>query len=50
MANEERRSFLRWAIHGMGALFAAILGIPALAYLADARHRKAQDRSFRPVQ
>jgi Rieske Fe-S protein len=50
MANEERRSFLRWAIHGMGALFAAVLGIPALTYLADARHRKAPNREFRPVQ
>jgi Rieske Fe-S protein len=50
MANEERRSFLRWAIHGMGAIFAAVLAIPAVAYLADARNRKAADREFRPVQ
>ena len=50
MANEERRSFLRWAIHGLGAIFAVVLGVPAVAYLADARHRPAPNRGFRPVQ
>jgi len=49
MATEERRSFLRWAIYGMGALFAAMLGFPALAFLGDARHRPAPNRGFRPV-
>ena len=50
MANEDRRSFLRWAIYGMGALFTAVLGFPALAFLGDARHRPAPKRGFRPVQ
>ena len=50
MVSEERRSFLRWAVHGLGALFAAILGIPALAYLADGRNRAAPKRDFRKVE
>jgi Rieske Fe-S protein len=50
MVNEERRSFLRWAIHGMGAVFAAVLGLPALAYLVDARNRPAPNREFRTAQ
>ena len=50
MANEERRSFLRWAIHGLGTIFAIVLGVPAVAYLIDARNRPAPNRGFRPVQ
>ena len=49
MVNEERRSFLRWATHGLGILFAAVLGIPAIAYLVDARNRPAAKRDFRKV-
>jgi Rieske Fe-S protein len=49
MGMENRRSLLRWAIHGMGALFAAILGAPAVAYLIDARHRAAKVSGFRTV-
>jgi Rieske Fe-S protein len=45
----DRRSLLRWAIHGLGALFAAVLGIPAIAYLVDARNRPARQSGFRPV-
>ena len=45
----ERRSFLKWVIHGLGALFAAILGLPALAFLLDARHRSAQAGQFKTV-
>jgi menaquinol-cytochrome c reductase iron-sulfur subunit len=45
----ERRSFLRWAIHGLGALFAAILGIPAVAYLIDARNRPPRQAGMRRV-
>jgi Rieske Fe-S protein len=45
----ERRSWLRWAIHGLGALFAAILGNPALAYLIDARNRPAPSGDFKTV-
>ena len=35
----ERRTFLRWAVHGMGAVFGAVLGVPALVYLVDPRNR-----------
>jgi Rieske Fe-S protein len=45
----ERRSFLKWATHGLGALFGAILGIPAIAYLIDARNRPAPNSEFRTV-
>ncbi len=45
----DRRSFLKWAIHGLGALFTAILGIPAILYLIDARNRPGQNRGFRLV-
>ncbi len=50
MADENRRSFLRWAIHGLNAVFGIILGVPAVAYLIDARNRKAANREFRTVQ
>jgi len=50
MINEERRSFLRWAIYGLSAIFSAILGIPAVAYLADARNRAAPRRGYRKVE
>lgn len=50
MVNKERRSFLRWCIYGLGALFGAVLGLPGIAYLVDARHRPAPKRGFRPVQ
>jgi Rieske Fe-S protein len=46
---QPRRSFLKLAIHGMGALFAAILGIPAALYLIDARNRPAREKGFRTV-
>src|SRR5437667_8926377 len=45
----ERRSFLKWATHGLGALFAAILGAPGIAYLVDARNRPALASGFRTV-
>ena len=45
----DRRSFLRWATHGLAALFGAILGIPAIAYLIDARNRPALDSEFKTV-
>jgi Rieske Fe-S protein len=44
-----RRSFLQWVIHGTGALFALVLGIPAVAYLLDARNRPARKGDFQPV-
>ncbi len=45
----ERRSFLKWATHGLGALFGAVLGIPAIAYLIDARNRPAPTGDFKTV-
>src|SRR5438132_481561 len=45
----ERRVFLKWATHGLGALFGAVLGIPAIAYLIDARNRPAPPGDFRTV-
>lgn len=45
----ERRTFLVWATHGLGGLFGAALGLPALGYLLDARHRKAKEGGFQTV-
>jgi Rieske Fe-S protein len=45
----ERRSFLKWVTHGLGVLFAVLLGIPAMAYLIDARNRPARKGDFKPV-
>lgn len=43
----ERRTFLRWATHGLGAVFATVLGVPAVVYLIDPRNRPARQRDFR---
>jgi Rieske Fe-S protein len=45
----ERRSFLKWATHGLGALWGAIIGLPAIAYLIDARNRPAPPGEFKPT-
>jgi Rieske Fe-S protein len=45
----ERRSFLKWLTHGLGALWGLVLGIPAVAYLIDARNRPAPAGDFRTV-
>jgi menaquinol-cytochrome c reductase iron-sulfur subunit len=45
----DRRSFLKGATHVLGALFGAILGIPAVAYLIDARNRPARSGDFKSV-
>jgi menaquinol-cytochrome c reductase iron-sulfur subunit len=45
----QRRAFLKWAIHGMNAVFGAVLGIPAVFYLIDARNRPARETGFRTV-
>jgi len=45
----DRRSLLRWAVHGLSAVFAAVLGLPALAFLIDPRNRPAPQRGFRRV-
>ncbi len=44
-----RRSFLRWLIHGMGLIMAAIIAIPAVAYLIDPRHRARGASQYRDV-
>ena len=44
-----RRTFLTWMIHSLSAVFAAVLGFPAIAYLIDARNRKVPDSSFKTV-
>jgi menaquinol-cytochrome c reductase iron-sulfur subunit len=44
-----RRSFLRWAIHGLGGIFAIVLGVPSVFYLLDARNRPARHAGFRTV-
>src|SRR5216683_1962582 len=45
----ERRRFLQWLTHGLGALFAAVLGIPAVAYLIDPRNRPVPQGDFKTV-
>ncbi len=45
----QRRSFLEWTIHGMSALCAAIVGLPALAFLTDPRNRSARQSGMRTV-
>jgi menaquinol-cytochrome c reductase iron-sulfur subunit len=45
----QRRSFLEWAIKGMSAIVAAIVGVPALAYLTDSRNRPARQTGLRTV-
>jgi Rieske Fe-S protein len=42
-----RRSFLGFAIFGLGAIFSAILGIPLVCYFVDPRNRKGPASSFR---
>ncbi len=44
-----RRSFLDWAIHGLGTLFAVVLGAPVVAYLIDPRNRAPRPSEFRSV-
>jgi Rieske Fe-S protein len=44
-----RRNFLKWCCHGLGAVFAVLLGAPAIAYLVDARNRTAGQGAMRKV-
>jgi Rieske Fe-S protein len=46
---QDRRSFLSWATNGLGAIFTAIIGVPAALYLADPRNRRGQASDFRVV-
>jgi Rieske Fe-S protein len=43
----DRRSLLGFAIFGLGAIFAAILGIPVVCYFIDPRNRKGSASNFR---
>jgi Rieske Fe-S protein len=45
----DRRKFLVWATNGMGAVFATVLGLPALAYLVDPLNRQGRATGFRTV-
>lgn len=47
--SQDRRSWLRWATHGLCAIFAAVLGAPAVLYLLDPRNRKAEPSDLRLV-
>jgi Rieske Fe-S protein len=49
MTRPDRRSFLHWAVHGLSAVFAAVLGVPALAYLIDGRNRSSGVGQFKRV-
>ena len=44
-----RRTFLKACTHALGAVFGALLGIPAVAYLIDARNRPAPDTGFKTI-
>jgi quinol---cytochrome c reductase iron-sulfur subunit, bacillus type len=45
----ERRRFLKWMTHGLGALFGAVIAVPAVAYIIDPRNRAAAASDFKPV-
>jgi Rieske Fe-S protein len=44
-----RRSFLAFAVTGLGALFTALLGVPIVAFIFDPRNRKGAGGDFRVV-
>src|SRR5262245_7148406 len=44
-----RRTLLKWATNLLGALFGAMLGVPAVGYLIDPKNRPAASGSFKPV-
>jgi menaquinol-cytochrome c reductase iron-sulfur subunit len=45
----ERRTFLKWLTHGLGAAFAATIGAPAALFLIDPRNRPTSPSDFRTV-
>lgn len=47
--HENRRSFLSFAIFGLGGIFSAILGIPIVCYFIDPRHRKGPASAMKLV-
>jgi menaquinol-cytochrome c reductase iron-sulfur subunit len=44
-----RRSFLAWAVTGLGAIFTAILGAPVVAFVIDPRNHQGARGDFRVV-
>jgi menaquinol-cytochrome c reductase iron-sulfur subunit len=45
----DRRTFLVWATNGLSAVFAAVLGLPAVAFLIDPRNRPSRETDWRTV-
>lgn len=45
----ERRTFLKFLIHGLSAVFTVVLGAPVVAYLIDPLNRPKPPSGFRPV-
>jgi Rieske Fe-S protein len=45
----DRRSFMKWATHGLGVLLGVVLGGTGVAYLLDPRNRKAATGDFKRV-
>ncbi len=44
-----RRTWMKWATHALGGLWAMIVGIPAVGYLLDPRNRPAAAGVFKRV-
>jgi menaquinol-cytochrome c reductase iron-sulfur subunit len=47
--HSSRRNFLKWLTHGLGAAFAATIGVPAVVYLLDPRNRPPRPGAFKVV-
>jgi Rieske Fe-S protein len=47
---KHRRSFLEFALFGIGAIFSTILGIPIVSYVIDPRNRTGPASSFKLVE
>ena len=48
--DDARRTFLKWATNGLGAIFAALFGVPAVAYVVDPLNRPKAASDLRPVR
>src|ERR1017187_2040633 len=46
----DRRSFLSFAIFGLGAIFSTIIGVPIAAFVLDPRNRKGHVSNFKLVE
>lgn len=46
----DRRSFLSFAIFGLGAIFSTIIGVPIAAFVLDPRNRKGPVSNFKLVE